>query len=1076
MTNIPPKSNTKKTPKQSPKIQMNNYPFDLYQTSPLVSNHEKLKNMDALKRNPVETPKFMKGKNMNIEPKEFVQHTWDVSNQKKMESLIKKSNANSQGLLDQLKSMRENERKKMETLKLVDSADASKSLKDAISFQGSCMQMCPIFECVRRDVENSLSKIEKNNYGNVNYKTAMKVFSRPAAFAPPPLPSDVRPPKVLVQSLNYIIDNLLDLLPENESFIWDRTRSIRQDFTLQNYFGPECVECNEKIVRIHILILHSMIKSGIEYSKQQELEQLNKTIITLCDIYDEGRKRGYVYPNEAEIRSYRCLLNPRDSNIDVQAHGLSEDVLNDDMFSISMTFRRIMSSSTIKERGAPSKKKNGLNLTRTFFKLIQNESKVPLLLAMFLENYVNEMRFYGLLKIKVSWSKKLIDKVSFDTATDLFLFNNDQEIMELCDFYNIEYDASNRTFNLSTLMTDNPAGIDKKKALGDVSLRFIDDKLKSIGSKSRIINMNRHVNDMKPTFKSPKPMKIAEKPLKQAQTTPVNKKEKKDLRTVDKEKSKKKASEETPKEATALSSTQTTEKKKENREGGFNKSQIINNTPVMEFKKRNDLFNQTPSKITPNNPTKIVNLEVGKKTATDSPGIDVDEIKKNTFKIIYQELIEETSEILLNNLTENIVRNEIIKVKNDFRKVQNTKSEEPKAADLPNVKDVVVDKKQRESLLLDFLKSPTISNKLKSFSTANDHENVILTPLKKIKRKLKISKDLFSHSKKNQVILKNYINHVSYNMKSNNLFNKFDNFDIYWNCYSSDWSDVSIKAILKLLSINKIPFLYNHEKINLKVCKYGINDNLENTQLLMFNTGINTSNIHDFDEHMESERIKLIDILDQLKNKCCMKVDVLILFWKNDGLSMFDLKFFEKYDFVNSFKVLDIENSSVVQTLELALNRISIDFDFKLNGDVGKNILQSRYKDEISKNEASMISMSKLDEIQRSLRKARKVVEYKNEGRLFEDVNTNKKRKLSTTETGKKKKYSFNTSEPLSSNSTFESPSASFLVNKNNIPTLNFGNNNQRKSTFNYKNDRGRRIITPIEQSNFMTSSSSPKL
>lgn len=197
----------------------------------------------------------------------------------------------------------------METLKLVDSADASKSLKDAISFQGSCMQMCPIFECVRRDVENSLSKIEKNNHGNVNYKTAMKVFSRPAAFAPPPLPSDVRPPKVLVQSLNYIIDNLLDLLPENESFIWDRTRSIRQDFTLQNYFGPECVECNEKIVRIHILILHSMIKSGIEYSKQQELEQLNKTIITLCDIYDEGRKRGYVYPNEAEIRSYRCLLN-----------------------------------------------------------------------------------------------------------------------------------------------------------------------------------------------------------------------------------------------------------------------------------------------------------------------------------------------------------------------------------------------------------------------------------------------------------------------------------------------------------------------------------------------------------------------------------------------------------------------------------------------------------------------------------------------------------------------------------------------------------------------------------------------
>ncbi|SGZ40934.1 uncharacterized protein HGUI_03134 [Hanseniaspora guilliermondii] len=1075
MTNKSPKSNTKKNPKQSPKNQSNKFPFDLYQTSPLVSNHEKLNSMNSSKRIPIDTPKFMKGKNMNIEPKEFAQHPWDVNNQKKMEKLIKKNSSNTQGLLDQLKSMREEERKKMETLKLVDSADASKSLKDAINFQGSCMQMCPIFECVRRDVENSLSKIEKDTHGNVDYKRAMKVFSRPAAFAPPPLPSDVRPPKVLVQSLDYIIDNLLDLLPENESFIWDRTRSIRQDFTLQNYFGPECVECNEKIVRIHILILHSMIKSGIEYSKQQELEQLNKTIITLCDIYDEGRKKGYVYPNEAEIRSYRCLLNPRDSSIDFQAQGLSEDVLNDDMFNVSMTFRRIMSNSSIRERGAPSKKKNGLNLARSFFQLIKDETKVPLLLAMFLENYVNEMRFHGLLKMKVSWSKKLIDKVSFDTAIDLFLFNNDQEIMDLCDFYNIEFDATNRTFNLSTLMTDNPSGIDQKKALSDVSLKFIDDKLKSIGSKSLIINMNRNTIDIKSTFKSPKPIKIAENSLKPTQKTSVNKEEKKNLRTVDKEKNKEKTTKTTSEEIKSLSSTQKTEKK-ENFEGGFNQNQIINNTPVMEFKKRNDLFNQTPSKVTPNNPTKIVNLEAGKKIASDSPGINVDEIKKNTFKIIYQELIEETSEMLLNNLTKNIVRNEVTKAKNDLNNVKNIKSDEPKTDDALNVKNVVVDKKQREMLLLDFLKSPTISNKLKSISNANDHENIILTPLKKVKRKLKISKELFSNSKKNQLILKNYINHVNYNMKSNTLFNKFDNFDICWNCYSSDWSDVSIKAILKLLNINKIPFVYNHEKINLKVCKYGINDNLENTQLLMFNTGINTSYINDFDEHMESERNNLIDILEQLKNKCYMKLDVLILFWKNDGLSMFDLKFFEKYDFVNSYRVLDIDDPSVVQTLELALNKISIDFDFKLNGDVGKNTIQSRYKKEISKSEISMISMLKLDEIQRSLRKARKVVEYKNEGKLFEDFNRNKKRKLSTGQVDKKKKYSFDTNEPLSSNSTFESPSASFLVNKNNIPTLNFGNNNQRKSTFNYKTERDRRIITPIEQSHFMASSSSPKM
>ncbi|KAL6945741.1 hypothetical protein ACO0OE_002718 [Hanseniaspora uvarum] len=1072
---------TKKLPKnlnakKRNQKQTGNFPFGLYQTSPLVSNSDKLEKIDLTMKKPIETPSFMKGKSMNIEPKKFVQNSWDLSNQKKMEKLIQVSKSNTQGLLDQLKAMRDNERKKMEALKLVDSADASKSLKDAITFQGSCMQMCPIFETVRRDVENSLSKIEKDSQGNVNKQKAMKVFSRPAAFAPPPLPSDVRPPEVLIKSLNYIIDNLLDLLPENESFIWDRTRSIRQDFTLQNYFGPECIECNEKIVRIHILIIHTMIKSGIEYSKQQELEQLNKTIVTLCDIYDEGRKKGYVYPNEAEIRSYRCLLNPRDASIDVQIQSLPEEILNNEMFDISMSFRRIMSNSLIKERGYLTKKKNGLNLVNAFFQLIKNEKKVPLLLAMFLETYVNEMRYYGFLKIKVSWSKKLISNVSFDTVTELFLFNNDEEIKEICNFYNIEYDTSNRTLNLSTLVSDSLASVDKKKVLSDVSLQFIDDSLAKIGSRSNLINMNRKQINIKETFESPKEKKIVLKPLMPAQTTPLTNEQKKDLRTINKQEVKAEEPKTTPKEAKPLSITKQTEKK-ENYENSFNKNKVIINTPMTEFKRRSDLFDQTPSKITPNNPTKIVNLEVEKKVVSDSPGFNVDEVKKNTYKIIYEELLAETSDMLMTKLAKSIVRNEVIKAKKEH-KMKAIQTVEPTKEDVAfDVRDIVVDKQQREMLLLNFLKSPTIENKIKTFSNKNEDKNLFLTPLKKVKRKLKISKELFEKSKQDMLILKNYINHVSYNMKSNTWFNKFETFDICWTFYTSDWSDVSIKAILKMLNINRIPLLKSQEKINLKVCKYGINEDMKNTQLLLFNTGVNTNNIFDFKEHMESERSKLIDILNQLKSKSCIKIDVLILFWKNNGLDMFDLKFFEKYEFVNSFKVIDIEDENVLKSLELELNKVSINFDFKLNGEIGKDIITAKYNDEIINNDANLISMSNLDEIQRSLRKAKKVREFKHEGRLFDETSINKKRKLSTFENDQqKKKYFTNVTEPLSSDSTFDSPSTSLLVTKNNIPTLNFGNQNQRKSTFNYKNNNNsRRMITPVEYPDFFKNSSSPK-
>ena len=101
--------------------------------------------------------------------------------------------------------------------------------------------------------------------------------------------------------------------------------------------------------------------------------------------------------------------------------------------------------------------------------------------------------------------------------------------------------------------------------------------------------------------------------------------------------------------------------------------------------------------------------------------------------------------------------------------------------------------------------------------------------------------------------------------------------------------------------------------------------------------------------------------------------------------------------------------------------------------------------------------------------------DYRQEGRLFDEGSITKKRKLSSFEGDKKKKYFANT-EGMSSNSTFDSPSSSILVSKNNIPTLNFGNQNQRKSTFNYKNDKSnKRMITPIELPDFLTSSSSPK-
>ena len=69
-----------------------------------------------------------------------------------------------QGLYEDMQKLREIERTKMEELGLVDAENVAKDLTEAISFSGSCLDMCPVFERVRRQLENNVKALEKILY------------------------------------------------------------------------------------------------------------------------------------------------------------------------------------------------------------------------------------------------------------------------------------------------------------------------------------------------------------------------------------------------------------------------------------------------------------------------------------------------------------------------------------------------------------------------------------------------------------------------------------------------------------------------------------------------------------------------------------------------------------------------------------------------------------------------------------------------------------------------------------------------------------------------------------------------
>ncbi|KAI0009559.1 SAC3/GANP/Nin1/mts3/eIF-3 p25 family-domain-containing protein [Xylariaceae sp. FL0662B] len=225
---------------------------------------------------------------------------------------------------------REKARKSLIRAGLIDDPDKKRTLDKALVFRGICEDMCPEWERITRIVEHDVRAPEKETDENGEQvampPSMIKRLARSAAGQDAPLPMDVRSFTALRQTLDYLIDELIpsdDLLPSRHSFLWDRTRAIRIDFTFQLYdMTPEDrvdqIYCLETIARFHVTSLHLLSQEGFapeDFSEQQEIEQLGKTLISLIEAYDDGAQQGVECENEIEFRGYYILFNAHNPSL-----------------------------------------------------------------------------------------------------------------------------------------------------------------------------------------------------------------------------------------------------------------------------------------------------------------------------------------------------------------------------------------------------------------------------------------------------------------------------------------------------------------------------------------------------------------------------------------------------------------------------------------------------------------------------------------------------------------------------------------------------------------------------------------
>ena len=234
----------------------------------------------------------------------------------------------------------------------------------------------------------------------------VKRFRRSAAGYDEQLPSDIRPPAVLQKTLDYLFNDVVggpEPLSTVHKFVWDRTRSVRNDFSIQQLTKSEdlriAINCFERIARFHILSLHQLSDADSnadngEFESYQEREQLNNTLLSLQYYYDDSRHKLFS-PNEAEFRAYGIIFEIQDQRPDIEdrLQNLPKNVLRDQRVKSALKLHA--AAGNISDEQGPLRPRTPFSIAQAnpggFWSLVRS-NLVSYLMACVAEVYFNMIR------------------------------------------------------------------------------------------------------------------------------------------------------------------------------------------------------------------------------------------------------------------------------------------------------------------------------------------------------------------------------------------------------------------------------------------------------------------------------------------------------------------------------------------------------------------------------------------------------------------------------------------------------------------------------------------------------------
>ncbi|KAK4569901.1 actin cytoskeleton and mitosis protein [Recurvomyces mirabilis] len=363
---------------------------------------------------------------------------------------------------EQLETSREQERAQAIRQGVIADPNKPRSLADAITPVGTCQGMCAEFERVQRVVQNDVWAEETDQtrtaYSNGSAQPDevrfVKKFRRAAAGLEEQLPSDLRPPAVLKKTCNYLFDEVIGQAPALKKvhhFVWDRTRAIRNDFSIQQVTRAEdlsiAVECYERIARFHIVSLHQLAVHPRPYDKydaQQEREQLDRTLLSLMQYYDDSRGRVSL-PNEAEFRAYCVIFQLQDPIPDMEdrAQSWPRHIMMDNRVRVALELYAA-ACNTMDAQGPLKPRADHLIAQQDFqrFWSIVESKKISYLMACVAEIYFNLVRRTTLEALYRGFRQspnRSTEDWTAEALRDLFAFDDVEQVFTFSQAYGFSF-------------------------------------------------------------------------------------------------------------------------------------------------------------------------------------------------------------------------------------------------------------------------------------------------------------------------------------------------------------------------------------------------------------------------------------------------------------------------------------------------------------------------------------------------------------------------------------------------------------------------------------------------------------